>query len=348
MKSPRSLIYTAMGMVFFVILPFFLIASNHLKKDLPGNDCTVTNVSGCAAIQYQVAHFIDQEFNAVKAYNKTSKWIPLQKGSKIAYGALIKTAKHTAVDIMIKNVGGLRITEQSSVKLEQINKNPMVIDLALNEGRVFSRVIPAESKESLAALGKYRVRTPTADVRVQGTTFSVEYLSSNKSTQVAVLDGVVHIKSNEGSALNTKVHTGEKIQIAPSIRYPQIENISEAIRKELLDTRNLKFKETGADSWNEIMGLVVASPFFNKALAIIARYEMNAFKRAILCYARLEWNNTVPGRLQAVELENGDYQDPWDTDYYYEKIEDKKAVLISAGPDRVLHTQDDIFEAINL
>lgn len=348
MQSPRSFIYTAMGMVFFVILPFFLIASNHLKKDLPGSDCTATNVSGCAAIQYQVAHIIDQDSNAVKSYNKTSQWIPLQKGAKIAYGALIKTAQHAVVDIMIKNLGALRITEQSSVKLEQINKNPMVIDLALNEGRVFSRVIPAESKESLAALGKYRVRTPIADVRVQGTTFSVDYLSSNKSTQVAVLDGVVHIKSNDSSALNTRVHTGEKIQIAPFIRYPQIENISEAIRQELLDTRNLKFKETGADRWNEIMGLVVASPFFNKALTIITRYEMNAFKRAILCYARLEWNNTVPGRLQAVELENGDYQDPWDSDYYYEKIQDKKAVLISAGPDRILHTQDDIFVAINL
>jgi hypothetical protein len=56
----------------------------------------------------------------------------------------------------------------------------------------------------------------------------------------------------------------------------------------------------------------------------------------------------VPEKLRSIELEDGDYKDPWNTDYFYERIGPKEAVLISAGPDKILHTSDDIFMSINL
>lgn len=115
MKSPRSLIYTAVGMIFFVILPFYLIAAAHLRKQLPGYDCIVTNISGSATVQYKVAHLLDQKSKTGKSYNKTSEWIPLGKGSKIVFGALIKTEKQSFVDIMIKNIGAFRVNEKSLI-----------------------------------------------------------------------------------------------------------------------------------------------------------------------------------------------------------------------------------------
>ena len=96
------------------------------------------------------------------------------------------------------------------------------------------------------------------------------------------------------------------------------------------------------------MELIVESPLYRKALNIITNYEMKVFKRAIIYYARLCWYDIVPEKLQSIELEDGDYKDPWNTEYYYEKIGPQKAVLISAGPDRILHTNDDIFMSINL
>lgn len=348
MKSPRSLIYTAVGMIFFVILPFYLIAAAHLKKQLPGYDCIVTNISGSATAQYKVAHLLDQKSKTGKSYNKTSEWIPLGKGSKIAFGALVKTEKQSFVDIMIKNIGAFRVNEKSLIKLEQINKKPKIICLTLNDGKVLSRTINTKSAKDDNKSYSYWVRTPTATISVQGTTFSVDYLPAKKMTQVAVTDGVVHIKSADNSAFNYKVHPGEKMRIAPSIPYPRLENITPGIIRELLATQNLQIEETRTDRWNEMMDLVVASPFYNKALKIITEHEMSSFKRAIIYYARLAWGDTVPDTLQAIELEHGDYQDPWNTDYFYEKIEDKKSVFISAGPDKILHTQDDIFMSINL
>jgi len=335
-------------MIFFVILPFFLIASAHLKKHLPGNDCTVTNIFGHASVQYQVEHILDQKSKTGNTYRKKSAWTPLQKGSKIGFGALIKTDKRSFVDIMIKNTAALRINAQSLVKLEQPNKKPRIIDLALNKGKVLSRVIAKKSANLQTKPDGYQVRTPTATARVQGTTFAVDYLSPQKITKLAVLDGIVNIKANDRKSFETIVHAGKKMQITPSMPNPRLENITAGLRKELLEVQTLKIKETGLDRWNQTMDLVVASPFYNKALNIIANYEMKAFKRAIIYYARLVWDNTVPDRLQTVELEEGDYQDPWRTDYLYEKLTDKKAVLISAGPDKILHTQDDIFLAIKL
>ena len=174
------------------------------------------------------------------------------------------------------------------------------------------------------------------------------YLPSNKTTTLAVLDGVVHINANDRPAFKTSVHAGQKMQLTPSAPPPHLEKISSDLRQELLEVQTLKIQATGLDRWNQTMDLVVASPFYNKALAIIANYEMKSFKRAIIYYARLCWANTVPDRLQAIELEDGDYQDPWRTDYSYEKLSSTRAVLISAGPDKILHTQDDIFLAINL
>jgi len=193
MKSPIRLIYTAAGLIFFVILPFFLIASAHLQKHLPGNDCTVTNICGSAAVQYQVAHLLDQKSKTGKSYNKTSKWIPLKKGSKIGFGALIKTDKQAFVDIIIKKIGAFRVNEKSLIKLEQINKKPKVIIIALNDGKVLSRVISVKDRKEA---GMYGVRTPAATVIVKGTTFSVDYRPAPKKTRVAVLDGVVYLKSN--------------------------------------------------------------------------------------------------------------------------------------------------------
>ncbi|MFC1825869.1 hypothetical protein ACFLYZ_00610, partial [Thermodesulfobacteriota bacterium] len=128
-------------MIFFVVLPFFLITSAHLTKHLPGNDCTVTNISGCAFVQYEVEHILDQKPKTDNTYRNKSAWIPLQQGSKIGFGALIKTDKRSFVDIMIKNTAALRINPRSLIKLEQPNKKPRIIDLALNEGQVLSRVI---------------------------------------------------------------------------------------------------------------------------------------------------------------------------------------------------------------
>lgn len=348
MMNPRSLFYTVTGVTLFVILPFFMIASAHIKKGLPGRDCTINNISGKVLAQYEIQYPFDVKSKNGKSYHRKSKWIPLRKGSRIGSGALIKTEEHAFIDLMIEGVAAFRINKNSLIKFEQIKRKHKNVNIALNSGELLCRIIDKKSAKSQKGLDKCIVTTPTATIRVKGTTFYVNYFPSKKITKVAVLDGAVNFNPNDNLSFGTTVYRGKQAQIAPVNQHPYLENITPHIRDELLDAKRLKFKSSGIDQWNQIMDLVVASPFYNKALKIITNYEMKIFKRAIIYHARLLWNNTVPSTLQAIELEDGDYADPWDTEYLYEKIEEKKAALISAGPDKIYHTPDDIFMSINL
>jgi len=348
MKNPRSLFYTIVGITFFVILPFFMIASAHIKKSLPGRDFSITNISGRVLARYKIQYPFNVKSINDKSYNRKSKWIPLRKGSKIGFGALIKTEERAFIDLMVEGIAGLRINKNSLVKLEQNEKKHTNVNIALNRGELLCRIFNAKSAKLQKRPDKCIVTTPTATVRVKGTTFYVKYFPHTKITKVAVLDGAVDFKPNDTSSFGTTVHGGKQTQITPSNQYPHLENMAPHISDELVEAKQLKFESSGSDHLGQIMDLVLESPFYNKALKIIANYEMKIFKRAIIYHARLLWSSTVPSTLQAIELEDGDYADPWDSEYLYEKIEEKKAVLISAGPDKLFHTLDDIFMSINL
>lgn len=348
MKSPRSLFYTVLGVTIFVILPFFMIASAHLRKSLPGRDFSITNISGKVLAQYKIQYPLDDKSKNDESYHRKSKWIPLRKGSKIGFGASIKTEEQAFIDLMVDGIAAFRINKNSLIRMEQAEKEHKNVNIVLKRGKLLCRMINTKSAKSQKGLDKCIVTTPTATVHVKGTTFYVDYFPLEKTTKVGVLDGTVHFKPNDPLSFATTVYSGKQTQITPSIEYPKLENITPDIREELVEARRLKLETSGSDHWDEIMDLVLASPFYNSALKIITNYEMKIFKRAIIYHARLLWNSTVPGTLQAIELEDGDYADPWDTDYLYEKIQEKKAVLISAGPDKLFHTPDDIFMSINL
>ena len=72
MKSPRSLTYTVVGMIFFVILPFYMIASAHIKKSLPGRDFSITNISGKVLAQYKIRYPLDVKSKNDKSYHRKS------------------------------------------------------------------------------------------------------------------------------------------------------------------------------------------------------------------------------------------------------------------------------------
>ncbi|MBN2126037.1 MAG: hypothetical protein JW821_17190 [Deltaproteobacteria bacterium] len=90
--------------------------------------------------------------------------------------------------------------------------------------------------------------------------------------------------------------------------------------------------------------LDVFSPILNGIVTRITETEMRTFVKEVKHVARRRRH--LPAALKETQLEEGDHEDPWNTVYYYEKLGPRKAVLISAGPDRELHTKDDIIAPI--
>lgn len=346
MRSLKRFIYSVIGITVFVVLPAFFIVSNHLEKNFPGNDYIVTDVTGRASVQYQIDHNLGAESENKTVYRRKSKWIPLKRGMKIGTGASIKIEKRSSLDLMKNDEMALRIKEGSLLKLEHKGPADTYHKVTLAYGKVLCRVNGKQGSKSKPTGEKFRVTTPKATAHVRGTSFSVDYQPGRNITNVEVLEGLVIVKSKKFN-MEFKVAEGKKIQIAPNMPVPIFDILSLPARKELQEAHNLKINPSVLDQWDQAVLYATATPLFKKAMVEITKYEMKVFIRAIKYFAPLRWDHNVPDSLRDVELDEGDYKDPWDNEYLYEKIKSTKAILISAGYDEIFHTADDIFMPIN-
>lgn len=348
MRSPTSLMLSVFGVLFLVIIPMLLIISNHMEKGMPGNDHTVMRVTGNVKAQYEIGRRLNPEASRSKVYRKKSKQIPLQKGMKIGNGATIRSEKSAGMDLKLNDEIALRLKENSQIKIGQLGKKKDMVELDLEHGAVLCRVVRKDKSGKAAKNDVLKIATPTATATVKGTTFSVDYTPGRKTTQVRVLDGTVNMKSLKNRKINVDVPGGKTLKVTASRYRSSLRDLSSTGVKELLETKELKLEKTLEDRWERSVALFTDSPLYKKILTEITKYEMKVFIRAIIHFAPLRWSNQVPSDLKKVELEDGDYQDPWDTDYFYDRVSAKRAVLISAGPDKIMHTSDDIFMSIQL
>lgn len=347
MRGLKRFIYSVIGVTIFVILPGFFIVSVHMEKSLPGKVYWVTDVSGRAFVQYQTSHPITADRGSPAEYQKKSQWIPLQRGSKIGSGALIKVDEFAYVDIMKSKEAALRIKENTLVRLDLI-PTPKRVEATLDYGKILCRISGNDAKSNGQKAEIFRVITPIATAHVQGTSFSVDYVKESKITNVSVLEGQVAVESSSIPQMNFPVSKGQHLHLSPSQKIPVLTDLTPDLLQELQAAQNLQIKLSLSERWEDILGLVMNSPLYNKAVTEITRYEMKVFLRAIQYFAPLRWQNDVPKSLKSVELEDGDYIDPWGTEYFYEKLGAGRAMIISAGPDKILHTTDDIFMNVSL
>jgi FecR protein len=348
MGSPKSFMYSVFGVLILVVVPVLLVVSHHIEKGMPGNDHTIMNVTGNVMAQYQIDRRLDPEAKKSNVYRKKSKQIPLHKGMKIGSGAYIQSDKCAGVDLKLNDEIALRIKENSLLKMKQIGTQGNMVELALERGKVLCRVNRKKKSGTSEINSILKILTPTAAATVKGTTFSIDYIPGKRATHVRVLDGTVNMKSEKNKTISVDVPGGKRLRLTASRYRPLLRDISSAGLNELLETKELKLEKSFEDRWEQSVALLTDSPLYKRILTEITRYEMKVFIRAIIHFAPLRWGNTVPPDLRKIELDEGDYKDPWDTDYFYDRIGSKRAALISAGPDKILHTSDDIFMSIKL
>ena len=346
MKNVNRTLYTWLGIFFFVMVPMFLYASNHLRSRFPGEEFLVTEASGPAFVSYDIRHDLKGDGSGPKTFRKASDLIPLKAGSKISSGGRIITGKGVHVDLLRRDRFALRIEGQSDVTVLRSRTAHDCYGVKLKKGRIGCKAMKPAHRPGRAEF--LSVCTPGVTSCVRGTVFSVGFAPETMRTEVGVLDGAVSTSLADSDGFSVNVSDGKKAIFQGENPFPVVGPLSASERKRLSEVGAAKVKSSTRDKWNQTMDLVVESPFYRKALGIIVNYEMRTFKRAIIYNARLLWNGTVPDTLTAIELEDGDYADPWDTGYYYEKLDSKNAVLISAGWDKILHTGDDVFMAIQL
>lgn len=348
MDKVNRLIYTWLGIFFFVMIPMFLYASNHLRSRFPGNEFIVNALSGKAFVAYDIHYELKDNKSKPLKYNKKSDIIPLAVGMKISSGGKISTCANTSVDLLRQDRFAIRIEENSSIKISRNDVENDCYGMALEKGKILCNATRPENRKASNKNEFLSICTPGVTSCVKGTVFSVGFTPDGMFTEVAVMEGLVSTGSTNSDSFSFNVPEGKKAVFKGSNPFPTVCCLGSEEQGNLRTARKLKVESSARDKWDQTMDLVIESPLYKKALNLITDYEMKIFKRAIIYKARLIWEGAVPDTLRAVELEDGDYADPWDTEYFYEKLDRERAVLISAGHDKTLHTADDLFMAIQL
>jgi len=346
MRSFKRWTRSLVGIVLFVVLPGFFIISNHLQKNFPGNDYIVADVTGTAWLQYRIDHTLKAGPDEDIRYQKTSNWIPLRPGMNIGSGALIKVGENSSADIIRNKNMALRIKENTRVRLQYHKTAGRFTDAGLESGKILCRVEKKKKSSPDSEIESLKVVTRQASAIVRGTTFSVDYHPDKNAIRVEVLNGLVGVKSRKFRNTEFTITDGKSFQLLSHLQLPLIGELDKATIEELSEAQGLKIAPTITDRWDDTLLYVSGLPLYRKALTEITRYEMKVFIRAIKFFSPLRWDHSLPSSIREVELEEGDYQDPWNTAYLYDKLSAKKAILLSAGPDKIHHTADDILMPI--
>ncbi|MEW6666927.1 MAG: FecR family protein [Thermodesulfobacteriota bacterium] len=336
----KGFMYTLLFLL-SVFVSFLMVSSYILSQETPGGDYVLTNTSGKATIQYQTVSE-DKEFS--KWRQQKADWIPTGAGMKTGSGDRIRTGAGSYADIMREGKVAIRLEENSLLEMAQQEGPDEVMELTLKQGKVSCRVKDEEKPDR-----KLRVRTETALVGVKGTVFSVGYNPKAQITDVQVLEGVVSVQRPWGPSVTREVGKDEKLMVGASSGRLIPQPLSREEREALLGMEKVAMiQKAGLDRVLNALDLDVFSPVLTKIICKITEAEMSTFEKALKDMGRIRLRGRIPASLRDAELEQGDYVDPWGSDYLYERIGERKAILISAGPDRVFHTRDDLVKHIEL
>ncbi len=318
---------------------------------------TITNLSGRVFIKYQAPPPDKTGRGAGETYEIKSNWIPLTEDMKIGPGVTVKTEIISSLDLLLDEGMALRIKENTVITINEDPQGKSPVQAMLSQGKILARLVVSKLRRiSSSGTYKLRVDTENAVCGIRGTIFSVDYHTAPIiATNVAVLEGNADVYKAEdftektaelGGGLN--VPDGKKTIVTK--RIGALQDISPEEREELLEARELKIGTSIFEHIHKAVD-VVTEAIINRFGGRIsgteaAEYGMSNLVRALINHSLI--SGKLPDSLQDIKLERGTYQDPWGTDYLYVRINAKKAILISVGPDMVLNTPDDIYRYVNL
>jgi len=334
----KYVLYTLLFMV-GVIFPALFLAAYSINSEDAERYFSVTDGLGSSAIQCQSQH-PDSEIE--KWHQKNAPWIPLEPGTRIGPNDRIKTGEKSYLDIMKEGRIALRIKRNTLVGFMEKDLESNESHVFLSYGRITCRVEKKEDKI-------LRVATPTTVATIRGTTFTVEHVQRDEETTVEVLTGAVEVQDKNNPDSNVLVKEGDDVKV--SVFTGQLKTHKMAMNEQQkiqTDLKELKIKTEGLDRVSQALSMDVFSPIMFRVISRIAKNEMRTFAKEIKYIGRYRRSGKLPDSLRIVDLEEGDYQDPWENEYFYKRISSTKAVIISLGPDKKLHTGDDITISIVL
>ncbi|MCU0679478.1 MAG: FecR family protein, partial [Planctomycetes bacterium] len=121
------------------------------------------------------------------------------KNDIINAGDSIRTGALSCADLLMGNLGIIRVQENSLVKIDTL-VDPATGDtkFAMNNGKIYSTL-------GKLSKGSFQVKTPTSVASIRGTSFRIS--AGAYDSRLDVLDGNVHVNPVQNDAVVTSVET---------------------------------------------------------------------------------------------------------------------------------------------
>jgi hypothetical protein len=194
--------------------------------------------------------------NNVTWSDNDSIWNILEKGFTLKAGSIVETGTRSLANLDGSLGDMVVIGEKSKVRLT-IEELAQYIH---PDGNVFRgmEILKGRVSFSIKKLaGGFWVKTPSAMVKVKGTTFVVEYSPVSKVTNVKVLEGKVVVEDMQANKLSSDtINSGEKLQnigdakksVKEKLNRNEIENLlneegMETIKEKILPLISFPSKE---------------------------------------------------------------------------------------------------------
>lgn len=116
----------------------------------------------------------------------------IQVNDSLQIKDVIITKENSSVDIILKNKGIIRIGENTQIELQTLSEENIQINQ--NSGTVITHLKKLKENEG------YSIITPTSVAAVRGTSF-ITNVNEQKNTNIALINGKIEIKNNQGSTL---------------------------------------------------------------------------------------------------------------------------------------------------
>ena len=137
------------------------------------------------------------EGNVSITNNESGRKLPLKTGQTLEEGVTIATGAQGSCVLVFSSGSALRLAPNSSLNIadyEQPNSQTTTTELTLAKGEALSNV-------KKQANSSYKIGTPAGNVKVTGTTFSVNYDDGSDTTTVSTSEGSVQL-SFSGNVLS--------------------------------------------------------------------------------------------------------------------------------------------------
>ncbi|MDD5066366.1 MAG: FecR family protein [bacterium] len=180
-----------------------------MKKHLFLLVCVVFLANSCAKKSGPDFGFITFYYGDIKVVQSGDTVKPKLK-MLLKSGDSVRTYQKARLDLQIKDVGVVRINENSYVELDRVLKEAKdKVNMELNKGQVLCKLMKLNKAQD------FEVLTPTAVVGVRGTTFLVD-ASEKKKSEVAVADGSVEVASKDDPDKKSVVKQDETASVDKS------------------------------------------------------------------------------------------------------------------------------------